>query len=57
MHENKYLHLPVLNQATGQVVGVVNVMEIIQSTAGDNGSERYGKRTRKQVSWASWCGS
>lgn len=40
MHENKYLHLPVVDEQSGEVVGVVNVMEIIQATAGDKGSER-----------------
>lgn len=40
MHENKYLHLPVVDEDSGEVIGVVNVMEIIQATAGDKGSER-----------------
>lgn len=40
MHENKYLHLPVVDENDGTVVGVVGVMEIIQATAGDRGSER-----------------
>lgn len=40
MHENKYLHLPVLDQSTCTVLGVVSVMEIIQATAGDRGSTR-----------------
>lgn len=40
MHENKYLHLPVLDERNGVVVGVVNVMEIIQAVAGNKGSER-----------------
>lgn len=41
MHENKYLHLPVVDADAGMVVGVVNVMEILQATAGDKGSARY----------------
>lgn len=40
MHENKYLHLPVVDIDAGTVVGVVNVMEILQATAGDKGSAR-----------------
>ena len=38
MHENKYLHLPVVDEGTGNVLGVVSVMEIIQATAGEEGS-------------------
>ena len=41
MHENKYLHLPVVDESDGTVLGVVSVMEIIQATAGDRGSSRY----------------
>ena len=41
MHENKYLHLPVVDEDEGTVVGVVNVMEIVQATAGAKGSSRY----------------
>ena len=41
MHENKYLHLPVVDVDASTVVGVVNVMEILQATAGDKGSARY----------------
>lgn len=40
MHENKYLHLPVVDEDEGTVVGVVNVMEIVQATAGAKGSTR-----------------
>lgn len=40
MHENKYLHLPVVDNESGTVVGVVNVMEIVQATAGAKGSSR-----------------
>lgn len=40
MHENKYLHLPVVDLDVGTVVGVVNVMEILRATAGDKGSSR-----------------
>lgn len=38
MHENKYLHLPVVDEDSGNVLGVVSVMEIIQATAGEEGS-------------------
>ena len=41
MHENKYLHLPVVDEGTGEVLGVVGVMEIIRATAGAKGSDRY----------------
>lgn len=41
MHENRYLHLPVVDVKASTVVGVVNVMEILQATAGDKGSARY----------------
>ena len=40
MHENKYLHLPVVDIDASTVLGVVNVMEIFQATAGDKGSAR-----------------
>lgn len=40
MHENKYLHLPVVDEDTGIVQGVVSVMEIVQATAGSKGSSR-----------------
>lgn len=42
MHENRYLHLPVVDEDEGTVVGVVNVMEIVKATAGAKGSSRYG---------------
>ncbi|CAN0160389.1 unnamed protein product, partial [Ectocarpus sp. 6 AP-2014] len=41
MHENKYLHLPVVDLDEGTVVGVVNVMEILRATAGDKGSSSW----------------
>lgn len=41
MHDNKYLHLPVVDSDEGTVVGVVNVMEIVQAMAGARGSSRY----------------
>ena len=41
MHENKYLHLPVVDESSGTVLGAVNVMEIIQGTAGEQGSTGY----------------
>ena len=42
MHDNKYLHLPVVDESSGNVVGVVGVMEIILATAGEQGSTGYG---------------
>ena len=45
MHENKYLHLPVVDESSGTVLGAVNVMEIIQATAGEQGSTGYGAFT------------
>ena len=45
MHENKYLHLPVLDGEQHTVVGVVNVMEIVQATAGAKDSARYALQT------------
>lgn len=45
MHENRYLHLPVVDVKASTVVGVVNVMEILQATAGHKGSARYAKCT------------
>lgn len=41
MHQNKYLHLPVIDESIGTVSGVVNVMEIMQATAGEEGSSGY----------------
>lgn len=46
MHENKYLHLPVVEEDTGKVLGVVSVMEIIHATAGEKGSDRCGTMFR-----------
>lgn len=46
MHENKYLHLPVVDLDESTVVGVVNVMEILQAAAGDRGSSRYFDKYR-----------
>lgn len=41
MHENKYLHLPVVDEDQGGlVVGVVNVVELVQATVGSRGSSR-----------------
>ena len=37
MHECKYLHLPVVD-ANGRVAGLVDVMEIINATVGQEGS-------------------
>lgn len=38
MCEKRYLHLPVVAEDTGQVLGVVDVMEIVQATVGQEGS-------------------
>lgn len=38
MVENRYLHLPVVDDASGDIAGVVDVMEIIQATVGQEGS-------------------
>lgn len=38
MCENRYLHLPVVDEETGEVMGVVDVMEIIEATVGQEGS-------------------
>ncbi|CAM9654650.1 unnamed protein product, partial [Hapterophycus canaliculatus] len=38
MCENRYLHLPVVAEGSGEVLGVVDVMEIIQATVGQEGS-------------------
>lgn len=46
MHENKYLHLPVLDVDASAIVGVVNVMEILQATAGTKGSARCFFRSK-----------
>lgn len=41
MCENRYLHLPVVDEDTGRVLGVVDVMEIVQATVGQEGSSGY----------------
>lgn len=38
MCENRYLHLPVVDDESGEVMGVVDVMEIIEATVGQEGS-------------------
>ena len=38
MCENRYHHLPVMEEESGEVMGVVDVMEIIQATVGQEGS-------------------
>lgn len=43
MHDQKYLHLPV-REASGRVVGLVDVMELVRSTAGEG--ETGGKGWR-----------
>ncbi len=40
MHDCRYLHLPVVNEG-GRVQGVVNVMEIIDSVVGEEGSSGW----------------
>lgn len=51
MHENKYLHLPVVEEDSGKVLGVVSVMEVIHATAGEKGSDRRVQQLQ-QVSCA-----
>lgn len=38
MCENRYLHMPVVDDSTGKVMGVVDVMDIVQATVGQEGS-------------------
>ena len=47
MCENRYLHLPVVVEDTGEVLGVVDVMEIIQATVGQEGSSGWVILDRK----------
>ena len=42
MHEHKYLHLPVRDESSGLVLGVVDVMELLCHTAGGEGSTGTG---------------
>ncbi|CAN0034127.1 unnamed protein product [Ectocarpus fasciculatus] len=41
MCENRYLHLPVVDERSGAVLGVVDVMEIVQATVGQEGSSGW----------------
>lgn len=43
MHENSYLHLPVVDGEGGRILGVVNVVEVVKATIGARGSARYAK--------------
>ena len=38
MCENRYHHLPVVKKESGEVMGVVDVLEIIQATVGQKDS-------------------
>lgn len=38
MHQNKYLHLPVVDETNGMLLGLVSVMEIMLAIAGDENS-------------------
>jgi CBS domain-containing protein len=53
MHDQKFLHLPVRDQSTGLVVGLVDVMELVCSTAG---GEEGGKGWRDFFSGAMAAG-
>jgi signal-transduction protein with cAMP-binding, CBS, and nucleotidyltransferase domain len=54
MHDQKFLHLPVRDQSSGAVVGLVDVMELVCSTAG--GDEEGGKGWRDFFSGAMAAG-
>lgn len=55
MCQNGYLHMPVVDDATGRVVGVVDVMEIIEVTVGQEGSAGYVEPSfRAEVVTLSW---
>jgi CBS domain-containing protein len=41
MYEHKYLHLPVRDEASGRVIGLVDVMELVCSTAGGSGGKGW----------------
>jgi CBS domain-containing protein len=41
MYEHKYLHLPVRDEDTGRVIGIVDVMELVCSTAGGKGGKGW----------------
>ena len=44
MHDQKFLHLPVRDSSSGAVVGLVDVMELVCSTAGGEGEGGKGWR-------------
>ena len=44
MHDQKFLHLPVRDTNSGMVVGLVDVMELVCSTAGGEGESGKGWR-------------
>ena len=44
MHDQKFLHLPVRDESTGLVLGLVDVMELVCSTAGEGGEGGKGWR-------------
>ena len=41
MHDQKFLHLPVRDESTGLVIGLVDVMELVCSTAGGEGGKGW----------------
>jgi signal-transduction protein with cAMP-binding, CBS, and nucleotidyltransferase domain len=41
MHDHKYLHLPVRDETTGRVAGLVDVMELLYTTAGGDGKKGW----------------
>ena len=51
MYEHKYLHLPV-READGRVIGIVDVMELVCSTAGNGNGSSGGKGWRDFFSGA-----
>ena len=41
MHDHKYLHLPVKDEQTGSILGVIDVMELLRHSVG-TGAGRSG---------------
>jgi len=46
MHDRKCLHLPVLDDESGRVLGLVDVMELLGVTAGGDGASDGPNRTK-----------
>ena len=44
MHSNKYLHLPVCDENSGAVLGVVDVMELLHESSGAGGEDGAGRK-------------